>query len=66
VSGVFKAACIQLSSGREIAPNIAAARDLVHRARDRGAELIMTPEVSDMIEPRRAARLEKARPEAEH
>ena len=62
----FTAACIQLTSGREIAPNIAAASDLVRRARDAGADLILTPEVSDMIEPRRALRLEKAKPEAEH
>jgi len=66
VSGSFTAACIQLTAGREIAPNIAAASDLVRRARDRGADIVMTPEVSDMIEPRRGLRLEKARPEAEH
>ena len=66
MSGPFTAACIQLTSGRDVAPNIAAASDLVRRARDQGADFIMTPEVSDMIEPRRAARLEKARPEAEH
>ena len=62
----FKAACIQITAGREIEPNIAAARELVRRARDAGAELIMTPEVSDMIEPQRQARLEKARDEASH
>jgi predicted amidohydrolase len=62
----FVAACLQLNSGREIAPNIATAADLVRRARDTGAELIMTPEVSDMIEPKRALRLEKARAESEH
>ncbi len=62
----FTAACIQLNSGREIEPNIRAATDLVRRARDAGADLIMTPEVSDMIEPRRALRLEKARDEASH
>ena len=62
----FIAACLQLNSGREIAPNIAAATDLVRRARDAGAELIMTPEVSDMIEPKRALRLEKARAESDH
>jgi predicted amidohydrolase len=66
VSSPFTAACIQLTSGREIAPNIAAASDLVRRARDKGAQLIMTPEVSDMIEPRRGLRLEKALPESEH
>jgi predicted amidohydrolase len=66
VSGAFTAACIQLSAGREIGPNVAAASDLVRRARDEGADFIMTPEVSDMMEPRRPLRLEKARTEAEH
>jgi deaminated glutathione amidase len=66
VSQSFKAACIQLCSGREIAPNIEAAAALVRRARDAGADLIMTPEVSDMIEPRRGPRVEKAKPEGEH
>ncbi len=62
----FTAACLQLNSGREIEPNLRVAADLVRRARDAGAELIMTPEVSDMIEPKRALRLEKARAEADH
>lgn len=62
----FVVACLQLNSGREIAPNIATAADLVRRARDAGAALIMTPEVSDMIEPKRALRLEKARAESDH
>jgi len=62
----FTAACVQLNSGREIAPNIESAAELVRRARAAGAELIMTPEVSDMIEPKRALRLEKARDEASH
>jgi deaminated glutathione amidase len=62
----FKAACIQLNAGREIESNIAAASALIRRAREAGAALIMTPEVSDMIEPKRTARLEKARDEASH
>ena len=66
MSGAFTAACIQLCSGREIGPNIEAAAALVRRAREQGAELIMTPEVSDMIEPRRGLRVEKAKPEGEH
>jgi deaminated glutathione amidase len=63
---VFKAACIQLTAGREVEPNIRAASDLVRRARDAGADLIMTPEVSDMIEPKRALREAKARAESAH
>jgi predicted amidohydrolase len=62
----FKAACIQLNAGREVEPNIRAASELVRRARDAGADLIMTPEVSDMIEPKRALREEKARAEIAH
>jgi predicted amidohydrolase len=62
----FKAACIQLNAGREVEPNIRAASTLVRRAREAGADLIMTPEVSDMIEPKRALRGEKARAENAH
>ena len=63
---VFTAACVQLSSTREVEPNIAQASDLIRRAREQGADLIMTPEVSDMMEPKRALRLEKVRNEANH
>jgi deaminated glutathione amidase len=62
----FTAACVQLNSGRDIEPNLRIASDLVRRARDAGADLIMTPEVSDMIEPKRALRLEKAKAERDH
>ena len=66
MSARFKAACIQLSSAREVEPNIAAARTLIRAARAEGAELIMTPEVSDMMEPKRAQRLAKAQDESTH
>lgn len=66
MSGLFKAACIQLSSTREAEINIPAASELVRKARAAGADLIMTPEVSDMIEPKRALRLQKAKNEADH
>jgi len=62
----FKAACIQLNADRGVEPNIRAASTLVRRAREAGADLIMTPEVSDMIEPKRALRGEKARAENAH
>ena len=66
MSKSFTAACIQIPSGPAVEANVAAVSDLVRRARERGADLIMTPEVSDMIEPKRALALDKARPEAEH
>lgn len=66
MSAVFTAACLQLSAAREVAPNIGALSDLVRRARAAGADLILTPEVSDMIEPDRARRRAKAETEARH
>ncbi|HKX06912.1 MAG TPA: carbon-nitrogen hydrolase family protein [Stellaceae bacterium] len=66
MSTTFKAACLQMSAGRDPAPNIESLRELARRARDAGADLIMSPEVSDMIEPDRAERFRKARTEAEH
>jgi predicted amidohydrolase len=66
MSGRFTAACVQLNSGPEVAANIAAAGALVRAARRAGADFILTPEVSDMIEPRRDQALAKATPEAAH
>src|SRR5215469_10121005 len=60
MSKSFKVACIQMTSGPAIEANVAATSELVRRAREQGAELIMTPEVSDMIEPKRALAIDKA------
>lgn len=65
MSSNFTAACIQLTSGREPEANIGAASALIREARKAGAELIMTPETTNMMEPRRRPMLEKARPESE-
>lgn len=62
----FKAACLQLSSARTIEPNISVMIDLARQARAQGADLIMTPETSDMIEPDRAQRMAKVRGETDH
>jgi predicted amidohydrolase len=62
----FTAACVQLTSAREFAPNIEAASALVRRARDQGADFIATPEIVGMFEPKRPLHLEKARPEEEN
>jgi predicted amidohydrolase len=66
MSATFKVACIQLNAARDIAPNIAAASALIRQARARGAQFILTPENTGMIEPKRPQMLEKARAEAEH
>ncbi|MCI0429854.1 MAG: carbon-nitrogen hydrolase family protein [Rhodospirillales bacterium] len=62
----FKVALVQMNSGREVAPNIDAASHLIREARGAGAELILTPENTTMVEPKRALILEKAKSETEH
>lgn len=62
---IFTVACVQITSAREPDINIPVAVDLVRRARDRGADFILLPEIVNMLEPKRDAVLAKARPEAE-
>ncbi len=64
MTGKFTAACVQISAQREFAPNIEATSALIRRARDAGADLIMTPEITGMFEPKRDLHLAKARDEA--
>ena len=66
MSAAFKVACVQLNAGRDIAPNVAAASALIREARAKGAQFILTPENTGMIEPKRPLLLEKAKPEADH
>lgn len=60
----FTAACIQFTAGPDPEPNLHAVAGLVRQARDAGADLIMTPEVSNFIESGRRRR-DKARREAD-
>jgi len=64
MSGSFTAACIQFTAGPDPEPNLRTVGELVRRARDGGADLIMTPEVSNFIESGRR-RHERARSEAD-
>jgi predicted amidohydrolase len=66
VSPAFRAACVQLNVGRDIAPNIAAATALIRAAKAAGAQFVLTPENTGMIEPKREMLLAKAKPESEH
>ncbi|BBK30782.1 putative amidohydrolase [Stella humosa] len=61
MSTTFKAACIQMTTARDMAPNIDTIASLTRQARSAGADLVMTPEVSNMIEPDRKAQLAKVR-----
>jgi len=65
VTGHFTAACVQITAGQDQAANLEAASELVREARAAGAELIATPEVSNMMGLRRREMAALARPEAE-
>lgn len=64
MSNPFTAACIQFTAGPDPEPNLRQVAELVRRARAAGADLIMTPEVSNLIESGRRRR-DKARREAD-
>jgi predicted amidohydrolase len=66
MSGKFTVGCIQITAEREFAPNIAATGTLIRRARDKGAALILTPEITGMFEPKRELHLAKATSEADN
>ena len=62
MSGSFTAACVQFTAGRDWETNLRTVADLTRRARDAGADLILTPEVSNFIETGKGRR-DKARTE---
>jgi predicted amidohydrolase len=66
MSDDFTAACIQFTSARDYDPNIRVVSDLVRRARDGGADFVLTPENTGLTEPVGKLRREKARDEANH
>lgn len=46
----IKAACVQMRSGVEIAPNLAAASALIREAAGKGAKFIATPEMTNLLD----------------
>ena len=66
MNSVFTASCIQFTSARDYEPNIRVVSDLIRRARDAGADLVLTPENTGLTEPVGKLRREKARDEANH
>ena len=64
MSAAFIAACIQFTAGPDPEPNLQQVSELIRQARGAGADLIMTPEVSNFIESGRRRR-DKARREAD-
>jgi predicted amidohydrolase len=66
MSKTFKAACVQMNSAAEIAPNLESAAGLIRRAAGAGAQLVMTPENTTLIEPNRPRALAKTPTEDAH
>ncbi len=66
MSQVFTAACVQLASDIGPEANLRAASEAIRRARDAGADFVLTPETTDMMEMKRPAAFAKAKGEAEH
>jgi predicted amidohydrolase len=66
MSTAFTAACVQVTAGPEIGPNIDIAETLIREARAEGADLVLTPETSDLMEPDGNRLAEKVEPEGRH
>jgi len=62
----FKAGLIQTNVSNDMAENVASLREQVKRARDAGADFIMTPENTGLIGANRTETLAKAQTEDEH
>jgi len=62
----FTAACLQFTASPDPEANIATVSELVRRAKDAGADFVLTQENTGMIEPNGRLRREKARDEAGH
>jgi deaminated glutathione amidase len=66
MSKILKAACVQMNSGAEIAHNLESATAFIRAAAGAGAQLIMTPENTTLIEPNRGRQLAKTPVEEAH
>ena len=61
----FRAALVQMCSGRDMAGNLAVATGLIRRAHAQGAVFVSTPEMTNILEPDRPRLKSLARVEAE-
>lgn len=61
----FKAALIQMRSGRDMARNFNDASGMIRDAQSRGAQFVTTPEMTNILEPDRPRLKSLARPERE-
>ncbi len=61
----FRAACVQMCAGLDVASNTEQASDLIREAHAQGARLVLTPENTTLLEGRRKALFEKVSVEGE-
>jgi deaminated glutathione amidase len=66
MSSAFTVSCVQFTSARDYDPNIRVVSDLIRRARDGGADFVLTPENTGLTEPVGKLRRQKACDEANH
>jgi predicted amidohydrolase len=66
MSARLKIACVQMNAGPEVGPNLDAAETLIRNAAGAGAQFVLTPENTSIIEPNRAQNYAKAFPEETH
>ncbi len=59
-------ACVQTNSTRDPLENVERVSPLIREAKARGAQLVTTPEIVGMLEPKRDLALAKAKPEESH
>jgi len=62
----FRVACVQMTSGNDLAPNVEAASTMIRAAAREGAAFVLTPENTTLIEPDRTRAYEKSFTEAQH
>ncbi|MEQ1867351.1 MAG: carbon-nitrogen hydrolase family protein [Alphaproteobacteria bacterium] len=63
MSQVFRAACVQMRTGLDLAANIDAATALIRDAKAKGAQFVATPEMTSLFEAESDALFAKVRPE---
>jgi predicted amidohydrolase len=63
MSSIFRAACVQMRTGLDIAANIAAATRLIRQAKAEGAHFAATPEMTSLFEAESNALFAKVKPQ---
>jgi deaminated glutathione amidase len=61
MTGTFRAACVQMRTGLDVAANIAAAEKLIREAKEAGARFVATPEMTSLFEAESDALFAKVR-----